>query len=137
ERFPASLAAQVEFLDERLGGGREHTHLHLPAAVRQALLAQRDAALAPVRERRQVAILEAHTRAEARAALHLAADHHLRGVLLEPKQIDELVPEVHKAGVAVVAGPAKPGDPEAVRRGLVEAGRVGVPLAFGSGSETE
>jgi imidazolonepropionase-like amidohydrolase len=137
ERFPSSLAAQVGYVDERLSGEGARTEYYLPPAVQQALIDQRNAALVPVRDRKQVAVFEAQTRTEVRAALRLAAGHNLRGVLLGPQQIDELTEDLKKSGVAVVAAPAKPSDADSVRRGLVEAGRAGVPLAFGTGGAAE
>src|SRR5262249_2965710 len=49
ERYPASLAGQVEFLEERLAGGAPETELYLPTALRTALLARREKGIAPVR----------------------------------------------------------------------------------------
>jgi imidazolonepropionase-like amidohydrolase len=101
------------------------------------MLAQREKALDAIRERRRPAYVEASTRAEVRAALRLIAEHRLNGVLLQPRQIEELVDDVRRAGVAVVAGPVKPQDVESVRAGLVALGKAGVPVAFGGGDAAE
>src|SRR5262249_1501842 len=74
---------------------------------------------------------EAHTRAEARAALRLIAEHNLRGVLLMPSQVEEMADEIRQAGVAVVVGPQKPQGAEPVARGLAGRGRAGLPGGVG------
>ncbi len=131
DRYPVSLAGQMELIDARLRGAAAETDLHLPAAVRKALLAQRDGALNAVRDRRLAAYFEAQTRTEIRAALRLIAEHKLRGVLLLPRDVEELTDEIRQAGVPVVLGPVKPQDAERVVKGLVSLGKAGVPLAFG------
>lgn len=131
ERFPVSLAGQVELIDARLRSAPADTNLYLPPAVRTALLAQRDRNLDAVRERRLPAFFEVQTRAEIRAALRLIAEHKLRGVLLMPRDVEGLTDEIRQSGVAVVVGPVKPPDAERATAGLVALGKAGVPLAFG------
>lgn len=131
ERYPVSLGGQVELVHSRLFGAEATTNMHLPPAVAAALFAQRDQALQAVRDRRLPAIFEAHTRAEIRAALRLIAEHKLRGVLLMPREVDELAEEIRHAGVAVIMGPVKPQDPEHLTKGLVALGTAGVPICFG------
>jgi imidazolonepropionase-like amidohydrolase len=137
ERYPASLAGQVEMVGDRLRGGVSKTDLYLPSFVRDTLLAQRENRLALVRDRRLTAYVEANSRAEVRAALRLIAEHNLRAVLLQPKQAEELADEIRRSGVPVVAGPVRPQDVEAVRSGLVALGKAGVPVAFGGGDAAE
>jgi imidazolonepropionase-like amidohydrolase len=69
--------------------------------------------------------------------LRLIADHKLRGVLAGPRQVDDLTDEIRAAGVAVVAGPARSGDPDKVRAGLVALGRAGAPLAYAGTAPAE
>lgn len=130
ERYPVSLAGQVALIDSRLRLAVADTNLYLPPAVRNALLAQRDRTMQAVRDRRLAAVFEAQTRAEIRAALRLIAEHKLRGVLLMPREVDELADEIRQASVAVIVGPLRPQDPERVLRGLVALGKAGIPLAF-------
>jgi imidazolonepropionase-like amidohydrolase len=137
ERYPVSLAGQVELIGQRLAGVPSHTDLYLPPAVRDSLLSMRDKSMEAVRDRRLPAYFEAHTRAEARAALRLATEYKLRGVLLMPQQVEELADEIQKAGVGVVIGPVKPQEMEPVARGLASLGKAGVNLAFGGGSAAE
>jgi imidazolonepropionase-like amidohydrolase len=137
QRYPASLVGQIELIGDRLRGVPAHTDLYLPPPVAKALLAQRDEALAGVRAGRSPAYFEAHTRAEVRAALRLIGEFKLRGVIVEPKQLDDVADEVRAAGVAVVAAPAKPQDGEKARRALADLGQAGVPLAFGGGDPAD
>jgi imidazolonepropionase-like amidohydrolase len=135
ERYPVSLAGQVELIDARLRGAPADTNLHLPPAVRTTLLAERDRVLNAVRDRRLTACIEAQTRAEIRTALRLIDQHKLRGVLLMPRDLGglgdaELADEIRASGVPVIVGPAKPQDAERTTRGLAALGKAGVPLAF-------
>jgi imidazolonepropionase-like amidohydrolase len=131
ERFPVSLAGQFELIDSRLRFAPSDTNMYLPPAVRSALLAQRDQSLQAVRDRRLLACFEAQTRAEIRAALRLIAEHKLRGTLLLPRDVDELIDEIGQANVAVVLPPVKPKDSERVAQGLVALCKTGAPIAFG------
>jgi imidazolonepropionase-like amidohydrolase len=130
ERFPGSLIGQVELINERLRGAPGRSDLYLPPAVRNALLAQRDKNLTLAREGKVPAVFEAHTRGEIQAALRLITEHKLRGVLLRPKQLDDLAGEIRAAGMAVVTGPLTPQDAEKLRTGLVELAKAGVPVGF-------
>jgi imidazolonepropionase-like amidohydrolase len=131
ERYPASLVGQIELIGDRLRGGPSKTQLCLPAAVSKTLLAQRDEGLAAVRAGRSAAYFEAHTRAEIRAALRLIGEFKLRGVIVEPQQLDDVADEIRAAGAAVVVGPARPHDGEKARERLAELAKRGVSIAFG------
>ena len=137
ERYPASLIGQVELIGDRLRGAPSQTNLYLPPAVQQALLNQREQNLAAVRTGRLAALFEVQTRTEIAAALRLIAEHKLHGVLIQPKQINDLASELSAAGLAVVIGPSRPRDSEKTRLGAVELGSAGVPLAFGAGDAAE
>jgi len=130
DRFPISLVGQAQLINGRLRGQSPRTELYMPAALQKALLAERDRGLESVRGRKTAAWFEAQTRGEVRAALRLIAEHKLRGVLVGPRQVEDLTDEIRSAGVAVAAGPARAGDAEKVRAGLVALGRAGVPLAY-------
>jgi imidazolonepropionase-like amidohydrolase len=131
QRFPVSLAGQIEFIDSRLRGEPAETNLYLPPILKAGLLAERDRNLRAVCDRKLTAWFEAHNRAEVRAALRLTADHKLRGVLLMPRQIEEMASEIRSSGVAVVVGPQKPHDSERMTRGLAALGNANVPIALG------
>ena len=130
ERYPVSLAGEIEFIEARLRGGPDATRLYVPIGIRSALLAERARALAALRERKLAAWFEAHTRAEVRAALRLISDHNLRGVLLMPRQLDGLVDEIRAAGVGVVIGPLRPSDAELPLRSCAALGEANVPILF-------
>ncbi len=131
ERYPVSLAGQIELIESRLRGEPSTTNLFLPPALQNSILAQRDRAMEAVRDRRLSACFEAQTRTEVRAALRLIAEYKLRGVLVSPRDIDELADEIKQAGVAVIVGPTRPRDSERTRESLVALSAAGIPLAFG------
>jgi imidazolonepropionase-like amidohydrolase len=131
QRFPVSLAGQIEFIDSRLRGEPGTSNMYLPPALQASLLAERDRGMTAVRERKLAAWFEASNRAEVRSALRLIGEHKLRGVLLMPRQVEELTDEIRASGVAVVVGPQKPHDSELMTRGLVALGKANVPIAFG------
>jgi imidazolonepropionase-like amidohydrolase len=137
ERYPNSLVGQIELIGERLRGGASHTDMYLPAALRTKLLTQREENLRDVRAGRATAYFEAQTRGEVRAALRLIADHRLRGVIVQPKQVEDLADEIRAANVPVVVGSIRVADNEKTRTGLANLGKAGVPVAFGGGDATE
>lgn len=131
QRYPASLAGEIQFIDSRLRGEKGESAYYLPPALQSSLLAERDRNLAALKDRKLTAWFEGNSRAEIRAALRLIADHQLRGVLLLPRQLDELTDEIRESQAAVVVAPQKPTDPELLTRGLVALGKANVPIAFG------
>ena len=64
-------------------------------------------------------VLKAQTRTEIRAALQIIADHKLRGVLVSPRDVEELIDEIRQSGVVVVIGPVKPHDSDRATRAFV------------------
>jgi imidazolonepropionase-like amidohydrolase len=136
-RYPASLAGQVELVDQALSGKESATELYLPSRVRQQLLAERRRHLTPLLERKQVAFVEAHTRAEVDAALQLIARFQLRGVLVGPEEIRPFLEAIKQLGVGIVARPIHVGDYDRPVQELAEAAAAGVPVAFGSASAKE
>src|SRR5262249_37928228 len=90
-----------------------------------------------VRKGHIAALFETQTRAEIQAALRLINEFKLRGSLVQPKQVDDVIDEIRSASVGVVIGPIRTGDPEKLRLSLVELGRAGVPLALGGGDAGE
>lgn len=137
DRFPISLIGQTQLVGDRLRGQTPKTELYLPDAVQKALLAERDRGLEALRGRKSAAWFDTQTRGEVRAALRLIAEHKLRGVIAGPRQVEDMTDEIRASGVAVVAGPARSGDPEKVRTGLVALGRAGVALAYAGTEPTD
>jgi imidazolonepropionase-like amidohydrolase len=133
-RYPGSLAGQVELVEQVLGGKAPATGLYLPRRVREQIEAERRRQLAALLERKQVALFEAHTRAEVDAALRLIARFKLRGVLVGPEEIKPSLGEIKRLGVGVVARPTQAGDYDRPNLELAEAAAAGVPVAFGSSS---
>lgn len=131
ERYPVSLGGQVEFIDERLRGESGESLLHMPPSLKAAILGERERTLRALREQKSPAWFDAQDRTEIRAALRLIGEHKLRGVLLMPKQVEELTDEIRSSGAAVVLGPVRPQDADLMLRGVVALGKANVPLAFG------
>src|SRR5207237_2561571 len=93
-RYPGSLAGQVELVDQVLSGKSPATNLYLPPRVQQEIDKERRRRVAAVLEGKQVALFEAHTRAEVEAALNLIDRFKLRGVLLYPEEIKPFLAEI-------------------------------------------
>jgi imidazolonepropionase-like amidohydrolase len=136
-RYPASLAGQVELIEQALSGKAPASELYLPSRVRQQFQAERRRQITAVLERKQVAFLEAHTRAEVGAALELIARHRLRGVLVGPEEIRPFLDEIKQLGVGLVARPTRASDYDRTALELADAVAAGVPVAFGAGSALE
>jgi imidazolonepropionase-like amidohydrolase len=137
ERYPGSLAGQVELIELALGGKAPGTELYVPQRVRQQIEAERGRQVAAVLARKQVAFFEAHTRAEVDAALHLIGRFRLRGVLIGPEEIRPFLDDIKRLGVGILARPARAGDYDRPALELAESAAAGVPVAFGSGSALE
>ena len=67
-RYPGSLAGQVELVEEILNGKAPPSELFLPQRVRYEVEKERRQRISSLLERKQVALFEAHTRAEVDAA---------------------------------------------------------------------
>ncbi|HLJ92754.1 MAG TPA: amidohydrolase family protein, partial [Gemmataceae bacterium] len=137
DRYPGSLAGQVELIDQVLSGKGPGTELYLPSRVRQQIQSERRRQMAAVRERKQVAFFEAHTRPEIDAALQLIARYQLRSVLVGPEEIKPFLGDIQRLSVGLVARPVELADYDRPLLELAEAAAAGVPVAFGSGSAQE
>jgi imidazolonepropionase-like amidohydrolase len=136
-RYPGSLAGQVELIEQVLNGKGPGTELYLPRRVREQIQAERRRQVVGLREKKQVAYFEAHTRAEVAAALQLIGRFELRGVLVGPEEITPFLDEIKRLGVGVVARPVQVGDYDRPALELARSAPAGVPVAFGSGSAQE
>lgn len=133
-RYPGSLAGQVELIDQVLSGKAPASDLYVPVRVRDQIQAERRRQIAAVLERKQVAFFEAHTRAEIDAALRLIAKHKLRAVLMGPEEIKPFAEEIKKLGVGIVARPPHTGDYDKTAAEQAAATTAGLPVSFGTGS---
>ncbi len=136
-RYPGSLAGQAELVEQVLSGKGPASDLFLPPLVRQEVEKERRQRVAAVVERKQVALFEAHTRAEIDAALQLIARFKLRGVLVYPDEIRPFLPELKRLGVGIVADPIHANDYDRAALQLAEAATAGIPIAFGATSAHE
>jgi imidazolonepropionase-like amidohydrolase len=137
DRYPASLAGQIELLDRTLAGMPRPTDLFLPNPVGDTVLAERRQHIESIRSGRCPAFLVATTATEAAAALRIVERHKLRGVLVATEAIEPLVPELKRLGVPLVVRPVQPGDYDRYVAGIVAAGRAGVPVAVLAGTAAE
>ena len=90
--------------------------------------------MAEVLQRKQVALFEAHTRAEVGAALEIIARFKLRAVLVGPEEVRPFLAEIKRLGVGIVARPPQAADYDRLCLELAEAADNGVPVAFGASS---
>ncbi len=134
ERYPGSLAGQVELIEQALSGKAPPTELYLPRRVAEQIDAERRRRMAEVLQRKQVALFEAHTRAEVDAALQIVARFKLRAVLVGPEEVRPFLAEIKRLGVGIVARPPQAADYDRLCRELAEAADNGVPVAFAADS---
>jgi imidazolonepropionase-like amidohydrolase len=137
QRYPGSLAGQVELIEQVLSGKSPESELYLPTRVRQQIQTERHLHVAAVLEQKEVAFFEAHTRAEVSAALQLIDRFKLRGVLVGPEEIKPFVNELKRLNVGMIAAPTHVADYDPQVQELGEAAAAGVPVAFGSAPAQE
>jgi imidazolonepropionase-like amidohydrolase len=134
DRYPGSLAGQVELIERVLSDKAPATELYVPNAIREEIQRERRRQMAAVLDRKQVAFFEAHTRAEIDAALRLITRFQLRGVLVGPEDIRPFLDDFKRLGVGIVARPARAEDYDRPAQELADAATAGIPVAFGSGT---
>jgi imidazolonepropionase-like amidohydrolase len=134
ERYPGSLAGQVELIEQALAGKAPPTELYLPRRVAEQIEAERRRRMAEVLQRKQVALFEAHTRAEVDAALQIIARFKLRAVLVGPEEVRPFLGEIKRLGVGIVARTPQAADYDRLCLELAAAADNGVPVAFGADS---
>jgi imidazolonepropionase-like amidohydrolase len=134
ERYPGSLAGQVELIEQALSGKAPPTELYLPRRVAEQIDAERRRRMADLLQGKQVALFEAHTRAEVDAALQIIARFKLRAALVGPEEIKPFLGEIKRLGVGIVARPTRAADYDRLCLELAEAADNGVPVAFGADS---
>ncbi len=136
-RFPASLAGQVELIDDAFSGKSQPINLYLPNLVKQKLEQARQKNRDALRAGEQVALFEVETRAEVTAALQIIRRHELRGVLVNAKELGNQIDQIKQLKIGIVAPPVQEQDYGRQLTNLVRAAAMGVPVAFGSGSAQE
>lgn len=136
-RYPGSLAGQVELVEQVLSGKASTSELYLTPRVRQEIDKERSQRVAAVLQRKHVALVEAHTRAEIDAALQLIDRFRLRAVLLFPDEVKPFLGELKRLGVGIVARPLHGNDYDRPAVELAEAAAAGIPVAFGAAAAEE
>jgi imidazolonepropionase-like amidohydrolase len=130
DRFPASLAGQIQLVNNAWQGEADKIPLFLPAAAlsvfEQAQVSRREQIS---RGDRRV-VFHAESDAEATAAIKLAETWKLAGSLLAPDQLEPIMSQLSAAKMAVIARPSRASDYHWYARDLVKANQVGVQIGL-------
>jgi hypothetical protein len=129
ERFPSSLASQVEIAEKVLGSTK--SLLTFTAAEGASYYVNPIPAANGDSDQPIPICVEVETRAEIAAALDLAATTHRKIVLVEPRDFRPMLDDIKAAGAAVVAAPVRRNDYDYSVKQLVDAAKAGVPILFG------
>ncbi len=143
ERFPGSLAGQVNFLRGILetrgtldrDGLRDR--VFAPPAIQQAQRDARQQPIVSVLRRQSTALFQANSPTEIRAAIQLIEGFKLRGVLVNPDEIAPFIDDLVRLDIGVIARPVRVSDYDRYLDGLAAASAAGVPIAFGTPSSEE
>ena len=133
-RFPATLSGQVQLVDGFLQDEPPETDLYVPTEVLAAINAQRKQLAAAVRSGEQIAVIQAETAAEIRAALQLIARHQLKANLYRANEIVPFLDQIKDLKVGLIARPFSIADYDWFAADLAAASAAGIPIAFGGGS---
>jgi imidazolonepropionase-like amidohydrolase len=131
ERYPNSLAGQVELIDAALSGKPLGTRLYLPEFMQERLVKARQTALRELIAQKQVAYIEAETAPEIDAALALIEKHGLKAVLVRPRDFRPFLEVIKRLEVALLVRPLENSDTSRTWNDLAAASKAGVPLLFG------
>ncbi len=130
ERFPASLAGQIQMVSNTLSGTWDASPLYLPksalAVLEKAQQDRRDSMLAGKRK----TILLAQSDAELAAAIKLARQWKLSAALLAPSQLESIIPVLAAEKIGVLARSVRPSDYQWYVRDLVAASAAGISIGF-------
>ena len=130
QRFPSALTGQVDVLTRYFDGEDFDSRLFVPGSIEAAMDKRADALLESLKSGDTIAVFEANTDAEVRAALDIIEDYKLKGVLLEPADLRGSVDRIKALGVGIIARPVGASDYDWYANDLAEVSKAGVPLAF-------
>jgi imidazolonepropionase-like amidohydrolase len=135
ERFPSSLASQVEIAEKVLGS--KNGLLTFTSAEATSYYVNPAPSPDAVAEEGIPICVEVETRAEIAAALDLAAATNRKIVLVEPRDFRPLLDDIKTVGAAIVAAPVRRNDYDFSVKQLVDAAQAGVPILFGGETPTQ
>jgi hypothetical protein len=129
-RFPSSLAGQIQMVSQSLKGTLLPSRVYLPASIEQKLLDRRASNLKDVASGKSVAIIEAQTDAEIQSALHLIETQKLNALLLGPKQLKTHIDRILKSTSTIVVQPMTASSYDWYVQDIVMAMKAGIPICF-------
>jgi len=129
-RFPSSLAGQIQMVSQSLKGTLLPSRVYLPASIEQKLLDRRTSSLKDVASGKSVAIIEAQTDAEIQSALHLIETQKLNALLLGPKQLKTHIDHILKSKSTIVVQPMSASSYDWYVQDIVMAMKAGIPICF-------
>ena len=129
-RFPSSLAGQIQVVSQSLKGVLLPSRVFLPVSVEQKLDDRRLLTLKDVASGKRVAIIEAQTDAEVRAALQLIETFSLNAFLLGPNQLKTHIDRILKSKATIVVEPLTASSYDWYVDDIVQAAKAGIPICF-------
>ncbi len=129
-RFPSSLAGQIQMVSQSLKGTLLPSRMYLPASIEQKLQDRRMAILKDVANGNRVAIIEAQTDAEILSALKLIDTQRLNAFLLGPKQLKNHIDRIQKSKSTIVVQPVTANNFDWYLQDIVQAAKAGIPICF-------
>ena len=129
-RFPSSLAGQIQMVSQSLKGTLLPSRMYLPASIEQKLQDRRMSILKEVASGIRVAIVEAQTDAELLSALQLIETQKLNAFLLGPKQLKNHIDRIQKSKSTLVVQPVTANSFDWYLQDIVQATKAGIPICF-------
>ena len=136
-RFPSSLAGQIQMISQSLKGSLLPSRLFVPMSIEQKLLDRRVVSLRDVAFGKTVALIEAQTDVEIQAALQIIEKEPLVPMLLGPKQLKTHLARIQKTKSTIVVQPITSASYDWYLQDVVQAARAQVPICFAGESAEE
>lgn len=136
DRFPSSLAGQLQLIKESLAGQLLDTRLYLPKSVQARLDQQRSAKLTAVKAGDTMTLLAVASDADIRAALDLIEQQNLKAALAGAVQLAPFVERLKALDVTIIARPVSVADYNWYVEDLALAAKAGVKICF-AGEDAE
>lgn len=136
DRFPSSLAGQLQLIKESLAGQLLDTRLYLPKAVQARLDKQRSDKLISVKAGETMTLLAVASDADIRAALDLIEQQNLKAALAGAVQLAPFVDRLKALDVTIITRPVAVADYNWYAEDLALAAKAGVKICF-AGEDAE
>ncbi len=130
ERFPSSLAGQLQLIKESLSGQLLDTRLYLPIAVQERLARQRSEKLTAVASGKTWTLIAVSSDEDIRAALDLVEHQQLKAALLGAGQLAPFLERIKALNLSVIARPTSVSDYNWYPQDLANASRAGIDVCF-------